>query len=69
MGMGIALSNAYYPDSSVSAEEVGSRFGTSILVSGLSNLLPEFLLDVHEKFFHRKPHPPDPPPPPPAPGG
>jgi hypothetical protein len=72
MGMGIALSNVYYPDSSVNAEEVGSRFGTSILASSLSNLLPEFWPDVHEKFFHHKPHPPDPPPAPPAspaPGG
>jgi hypothetical protein len=29
MSAGIALSNAYYPDSSVSAGEVGYRFGTS----------------------------------------
>jgi hypothetical protein len=61
MGMGIALSNAYYPDSSVSASEVGYRFGTSMVASALSNLLPEFWPDVHEKFFHRKPHDPTPP--------
>jgi hypothetical protein len=56
MSAGIALSNAYYPDSSVNASEVGYRFGTSILASALSNLLPEFWPDIREKFFHRKPH-------------
>ncbi len=35
MAMGIALSNAYYPDSSVNAREVGERFGTSLLASAL----------------------------------
>jgi hypothetical protein len=54
MGMGIALSNAYYPDSSVSGSEVASRFGTSFAASALGNLLPEFWPDFHEKFFHRK---------------
>jgi hypothetical protein len=63
MGMGIALSNAYYPDASVSAGEVGYRFGTSMMASALTNLLPEFWPDIHEKFFHRKPHSPTPPPP------
>jgi hypothetical protein len=61
MGMGIALSNAYYPASSVNGEEIASRFGTSTLASALTNLLPEFWPDVHEKFFHRKPRPPNPP--------
>jgi hypothetical protein len=61
MGVGIALSNAYYPDASVSASEVGYRFGTSMMASALSNLLPEFWPDVHQKFFHRKPHDPLPP--------
>jgi hypothetical protein len=62
MSAGIALSNAYYPDSSVSASEVGYRFGTSIMASALSNLLPEFWPDIHEKFFRRKSHnsPPSP---------
>jgi hypothetical protein len=55
MGAGIALSNAYYPDSSVSASEVGYRFGTSMVASALSNLLPEFWPDIHQKFFHHKP--------------
>lgn len=55
MAMGIALSNAYYPDASVNASEVGERFGTSSLASSISNLLPEFWPDIHEKFFHRKP--------------
>jgi hypothetical protein len=62
MSMGIALSNAYYPDKSVSAGEVGYRFGTSAVASALANLLPEFWPDVHEKFFRRKPHNPTPAP-------
>jgi hypothetical protein len=66
MSMGIALSNAYYPDSSVNGEEVGARFGTSLVASALGNLLPEFWPDVRQKFFHRKaraaPSVPAPPP-------
>jgi hypothetical protein len=62
MSLGIALSNAYYPESSVNGEEVASRFGTSLLSSALGNLLPEFWPDFHEKFFHRKPRPPSLPP-------
>lgn len=56
MSLGIGLSNAYYPDSSVSGKEVASRFGTSLVAASLSNLLPEFWPDVHDKFFHHKPH-------------
>ncbi len=62
MGMGIALSNVYYPDSSVNGEEVATRFGTSLIANALSNLLPEFWPDVHQKFFHRKPRAPIVPP-------
>jgi hypothetical protein len=62
MGLGIGLSNAYYPDSSITGEEVASRFGTSLLANALGNLLPEFWPDVREKFFRRKPHSPSPPP-------
>ena len=67
MGLGIALSNAYYPDSSVSGGEVASRFGTSLAASALSNILPEFWPDIHQKFFQRKPRPSNPPAP--LPGG
>jgi hypothetical protein len=67
MGMGIALSNAYYPDQSVNGEEVATRFGTSLIANALGNLLPEFWPDFHEKFFHRKPRAPSPQPT--APGG
>jgi hypothetical protein len=57
MGMGIALSNAYYPESSVNGKEVASRFETSVAASALSNLLPEFWPDIHQKFFHHKSRP------------
>ena len=67
MSMGIALSNAYYPDRSVNGEEVASRFGTSLIANALANLLPEFWPDFHQKFFHHKPHSPSSTPP--APGG
>jgi len=54
MSMGIALSNAYYPPSSVNGEEVGSRFASSLGAWALGNLLPEFWPDIRQKFFHRK---------------
>jgi hypothetical protein len=50
MAMGIALSNAYYPDKSVSGSVTGWRFYTSITSSALGNLLPEFWPDVKEKW-------------------
>lgn len=59
MGMGIALSNAYYPESSVNGTEVASRFGTSLVSSALSNILPEFWPDIHQRVFHRKVKPKD----------
>ena len=54
IAMGIGLSNAYYPDKSVNATEVVSRFGTSLVASALANILPEFWPDMKQKFFHRK---------------
>lgn len=57
MGMGIALSNAYYPPASVNGTEMGKRFGTSLASAGLLNILPEFWPDIRQKFFHRKPKP------------
>jgi hypothetical protein len=54
MALGIALSNAYYPDSSVSGSEVAYRFGTSFVASALSNILPEFWPDIKQKVFRRK---------------
>jgi hypothetical protein len=54
MAMGIALSNAYYPNSSVSGNVVAVRLGTSLVSSALSNILPEFWPDMKQKFFHRK---------------
>ncbi len=55
MAMGIALSNAYYPDSSVSGSVVATRLGTSLVASALSNILPEFWPDIRRKVFRRKP--------------
>jgi hypothetical protein len=54
MAMGIALSNAYYPDRSVNGVEVATRFGTSLVAAALSNILPEFWPDIRQKVFHRK---------------
>jgi hypothetical protein len=54
MALGIGLSNAYYPDSSVSGHEVAARFGTSLVASALSNILPEFWPDMKQKLFHHK---------------
>src|SRR5579883_1284034 len=54
MSMGIALSNAYYPDASVNAGEVGKRFGTSLAGGALLNILPEFWPDIRQKFLHRR---------------
>jgi hypothetical protein len=70
-GLGIGLSNAYYPDASVSGREVLSRFGTSFAATALGNLLPEFWPDIHEKLLNRKVRSHSPPPvsAPPAPGG
>jgi hypothetical protein len=56
MGLGIVLSNAYYPPASVNGEEMGERTGTSLTAAALGNLLPEFWPDVKTKldrFRHR----------------
>jgi hypothetical protein len=52
--LGIALSNAYYPASSVNGAEVESRFVTSLTASALGNLLPEFWPDVKAKLARLK---------------
>ena len=52
MSLGIAASNLYYPQSSISGEVVASRFGTSLMNGALGNLLSEFWPDIHQKFFH-----------------
>jgi hypothetical protein len=54
MGMGIGLSNAYYPASSVNGTEIASRFATSLASSAFNNLLPEFWPDIHRKLFHHR---------------
>jgi len=54
MSMGIALSNAYYPDASVNGTEVASRFGSSLAASAIFNILPEFWPDIRQKLLRRK---------------
>jgi hypothetical protein len=53
-GMGIALSNAYYPPKSVSAGEMESRLATSLAGSALGNLLPEFWPDIKARLARHK---------------
>jgi hypothetical protein len=53
---GIALSNAYYPPSSVNGPEMGSRLLTSFSSSAVGNLLPEFWPDVKERLDHWRHH-------------
>ena len=62
MALGIALSNWYYPASSVNGSEMEPRAVTSLTASALGNLLPEFWPDVKARLdrFKRK-HVPDPP--------
>jgi hypothetical protein len=48
MAMGIALSNAYYPDKSVSGPVTSGRFTSSLTSTALGNLLPEFWPDFKE---------------------
>ncbi len=56
MGMGIALSNAYYPAANVNASTTANRFVTSISGNCFGNLLPEFWPDLqqlqHKIFRH-----------------
>jgi len=54
MGMGIGLSNVYYPAASVTGTETAKRFGTSLAASALYNILPEFWPDIRQKLFRRK---------------
>lgn len=53
--MGIALSNAYYPDRDVNGSVVRGRCLSSFTGGAVSNLLPEFWPDVREKLhkLHR----------------
>lgn len=52
--MGIALSNAYYPDRDVDGSVVAGRCLSSYVGGAVSNLLPEFWPDIREKLFKRK---------------
>ena len=54
MGMGIALSDAYYPPQSVGGGELRSRLITSTAAAALGNLLPEFWPDIHEKLRRKR---------------
>lgn len=50
MGMGVALSDAYYPPKSRGGGELESRLITSLSGAALGNLLPEFWPDVRQKL-------------------
>jgi len=52
MGLGIGLSNAYYPAKSVNGGEMGERVVTSLIASALGNLLPEFWPDFKARLPH-----------------
>lgn len=52
-GMGIALSNAYYPRTDQTGSEMLSRVETSFTAAAVSNLLPEFWPDIKEKFLRK----------------
>ena len=52
-GMGIALSDAYYPPRSVGGGELESRIVTSLAASAMGNLLPEFWPDIRQKMRHK----------------
>jgi hypothetical protein len=56
MGMGIALSDAYYPPGSVGGGELESRVITSLTSSALGNLLPEFWPDIRAKIASHRRH-------------
>jgi hypothetical protein len=57
MGLGIGLSNAYYPWRSQNGSEMGSRLLTSLTATAMGNLLPEFWPDVRQKLarYRRQP--------------
>jgi hypothetical protein len=61
-GMGIGLSNAYYPRADRTGSEMLSRAGTSFSAAAVTNLLPEFWPDIKAKFFPTHPKKSDPPP-------
>jgi len=50
MGMGIGLSNAYYPAGSRNGGEMGSRIATSLAATAFGNLLPEFWPDIKSRL-------------------
>jgi hypothetical protein len=54
MGLGIGLSDAYYPRPSVGGGELESRLITSLSSSALGNLLPEFWPDVRKHLVRLK---------------
>lgn len=53
-GMGIVLSDAYYPPRSVGGGELESRIVTSLAATAMGNLLPEFWPDIKQKLANRK---------------
>jgi hypothetical protein len=53
-GLGIGLSNVYYPPASRTRGEMESRLVTSFASSALGNLLPEFWPDIKAKLSRFK---------------
>jgi hypothetical protein len=49
--LGIALSNAYYPDRDINSSVTGGRFLSSFSGAATGNLLPEFWPDIRAKLF------------------
>lgn len=52
-GMSAALTQAYYPDRSVSAAVVFRSWGVSLAALGGGNMFEEFWPDVKRKLFHK----------------
>ena len=55
MGMGIVLSDLYYPEASVNGSVLWSRIGTSMMGSAISNLMSEFWPDLRTRVLPHVP--------------
>jgi hypothetical protein len=55
MGMGIVLSDLYYPSASVNGSVLWSRVGTSMMGSAISNMMSEFWPDLRTRVLPHVP--------------